>query len=250
MARLLRVLLFFAAALAVHEWAGAADLSATVGAIEKGWVRFSCAVRGGPQIHSGTVRIVSGRSVREGCADDRLHAAVRVEAGGVREVRLRSCWTPAGVPEDATDLGEVPAGVAAAFFAPLVRARDAEVAEQAVVALGVVDAETWPELLAVARSRDLPGSVREDAVFWLSRQAADRVTAALATLVADDDEDLQLREHAIFALSEAGGDAGVAALTNIALENPHPQLRRQAFFWLAQHDDPAVLDLFERILLD
>jgi hypothetical protein len=67
---------------------------------------------------------------------------------------------------------------------------------------------------------------------------------------ADDGENLQFREQAIIALGEARGVDCIPELTHIALDNPHPQLRRDAPFWPAQHDDPAVLDLFERILLD
>ena len=58
-----------------------------------------------------------------------------------------------------------------------------------------------------------------------------------------------IREHAIFSLSQQGIDRAFPALRKVALESRHPQLREQAFFWLAQHDDPRVIDLLEEVLL-
>jgi HEAT repeat protein len=74
-------------------------------------------------------------------------------------------------------------------------------------------------------------------------------TAGLEAIVEDDDEELEIREHAIFSLSQQGIDRAFPALRKVALESRHPQLREQAFFWLAQHDDPRVIDLLEEVLL-
>jgi hypothetical protein len=56
-------------------------------------------------------------------------------------------------------------------------------------------------------------------------------------------------ETAVLALSQGRRHKYVEYLTEIARANPHPQLRRQAMFWLAQRDEPEVLDFFEEILL-
>jgi len=57
-----------------------------------------------------------------------------------------------------------------------------------------------------------------------------------------------VRESAAFALSQRPHDEGVPALIRIARENPDPELRKKAIFWLGQSDDPRALALFEELL--
>jgi HEAT repeat protein len=52
----------------------------------------------------------------------------------------------------------------------------------------------------------------------------------------------------VFALSQRPRDEGVPALIRIARENPDPELRKKAIFWLGQSDDPRALALFEELL--
>ncbi|MFH1843540.1 MAG: HEAT repeat domain-containing protein, partial [bacterium] len=150
--------------------------------------------------------------------------------------------------QEVVDLGTVAPQLAADFLLELTVNADDEVAEDAVFAACLADAEVWPELLDLARDRRYDDEVRQSAIVWLSRFAGEKVTTGLVKLVDDDDEDLEVRETAIFALSQHSGENAVPQLTRIALENPHPQLREQALFWLAQNDDPRVLALFEEIL--
>jgi len=150
--------------------------------------------------------------------------------------------------QEVVNLGTVSPRLAAEFLLSLADNYDDEVAEDAVFAASLADAEVWPELLDLARDRRHDDEVRQSAIVWLSRFAGERVTDGLVKLVDDNDEELEVRETAIFALSQHSGRQAVPQLTRIALENPHPQLREQALFWLAQNDDPRVLELFEEIL--
>jgi len=77
-----------------------------------------------------------------------------------------------------------------------------------------------------------------------------RITKRYPRVVANDRVDLDVREAAIFALSQRREDRSTRHLIKIARTNPHPQLRKNALFWLAQKDDPEILDVFEEILLD
>ena len=83
----------------------------------------------------------------------------------------------------------------------------------------------------------------------LGQDAAEAATRGLTAIVDDDDADLAVREQAVFALSQRANDEGLPALLQLVRASPHPQLRETALFWLAQHDDPRVLALFEEILL-
>ena len=85
-------------------------------------------------------------------------------------------------------------------------------------------------------------------MFWLGQAAGDAATRGLTDLVADGDQDHEVRESAVFALSQRPHDEGVPALIRIAKDNKDPDLRRKAIFWLGQSDDPRALSLFEELL--
>jgi HEAT repeat protein len=90
--------------------------------------------------------------------------------------------------------------------------------------------------------------VRESAIFWLGQEAGVKSIEGLEDFIVDDEEDLELREHAVFAISQRDSDEAIPSLMRIATSHEYPQLRKTALFWLAQHDDDRVLDLFEEIL--
>jgi hypothetical protein len=110
------------------------------------------------------------------------------------------------------------------------------------------DAVVWPQLLALAKDESRPAKLRGSAIFWLGQEAGKIVTAELEKILDDEDADLEIRGQAIFALSLQPADVSFAALRRVALQSPHPQLRELAIFWLAQQDDPRVLDFLEKII--
>jgi len=166
---------------------------------------------------------------------------IDLEVGG-REPTLRSKTIDLGFIE-AHEVQEVMLHIAETT-------RSTDLDEAIVCALVAEDFDDWERLLALARDRDRPEDVRESAIFWLGQEASEVATEGLTRIVEDDDIELELREHAIFSLSQQGIDQAFPALKKVALTSKHPQLRENALFWLAQHDDPRVVDLIEEILLN
>jgi hypothetical protein len=165
---------------------------------------------------------------------------VDLEVGGP-EPRLRDSTIDLGMI-DAVEVRDVLFGIAA-------RTRRHDM-EALVVGAVVSDGfEDWQPVLDVARNEESPEDLREAAIFWLGQGASKLATEGLVRLVEDDDVELELREHAIFSLSQQGLDTAFKPLRRVALHSRHAQLREQAFFWLAQHDDPRVIDLLEEVLL-
>ena len=154
-------------------------------------------------------------------------------------------WRPA---EQVTDLGAVASASAARYL--LKAARDmGQQAGKAIFAATLADSATiWPELIAMARDKNLRRDTRKQAVFWLGQAAGDKALAGLDSLALADDEDMEVREAAVFALSQLPPDQSIPALIRIARDHRDARLRQRAMFWLAQSDDPRAVDLFAEIL--
>ncbi len=149
----------------------------------------------------------------------------------------------------ATDLGVVPAAEAARWLLDLARESAAPAGRDAVFPATLADSVTvWPDLVRLARDADASRRAREQAVFWLGQAAGQAATKDLTDLVADDSLDRDVREHAVFALSQQPKDVGVPALIQIARSNRDREVRKKAFFWLGQTNDPRAVALFEEIL--
>lgn len=149
----------------------------------------------------------------------------------------------------ATDLGTVSTRDATTYLMALVKQDASRASEKAVFAAMLADSVTlWPDLLKLAKDSELSRKVRRSAVFWLGQAAGDAATKGLTDLVEDRGGDREVRESAVFALSQRPKDEGVPALIRIAKQNPDPEIRRKAIFWLGQSDDPRALDLFEELL--
>lgn len=176
---------------------------------------------------------------------------LEVRDGRIEDVEFRVGGRWRSTREGDVDIGRIASGEAADFLLELAtRPGPGERDGLVFAATTARGFEDWSRLLGLARDDDLDEDVREESVFWLGQAAAGEATRGLVELVDDEDEDLQIREHAIFALSQQESDVVIGALTRVARESRHPQLRESAFFWLAQHDDPRVLDFFEDVLLE
>jgi hypothetical protein len=150
---------------------------------------------------------------------------------------------------NATDLGTVGTRDATSYLLSLARAENSPAAKKAIFPAMLADSVTlWPELLKIAKDANVSRKVRSGAVFWLGQAAGDAATKGLTDLVDDGGADRDVRETAVFALSQRPKEEGVPALIRIARQNPDPELRRKAIFWLGQSDDPRALSLFEELL--
>jgi len=181
--------------------------------------------------------------------DGPVRIEVRYRDGRPRDLDTRVGGRAPRLRSQDVDLGHMAPETAVEFLLDLARNHRGEAAEEAVfptvLARGV---EVWPELLELARDRDHNAEVREQAIFWLGQAAGDAAVEDLGEIAEDDEEEIEVRESAIFALSQQDSEVAITRLLRVASRNDHPEVRQSAFFWLAQHDDPRVLDLFEEIL--
>ncbi|MFL5618512.1 MAG: HEAT repeat domain-containing protein [Gemmatimonadaceae bacterium] len=182
---------------------------------------------------------------------------LRVEKGAVTEVRVAVGPGPArGASEErVTDLGEVPSAAAASYFLTLAESGTGGRGSHGAITAAVIadSVSVWQRLYAIAMDTvRASGSVRRDAMFWVSRFAAAKVTGHGEDIAAADDDDRDdrddTRDAAVFALSQLRGKQGVEPLLTIARTHKDPQLRQKAIFWLGQSGDPRAAELFREIL--
>ncbi len=181
------------------------------------------------------------------CDSGPVRIALTKRAGAITNLRayVGGQWRST----NATDLGTVSTRDAANYLLALARADNSPAAKKAIFPAILADSVTlWPDLLKIAKDANVSRKVRSGAVFWLGQAAGDAATKGLTDLVDDRGADREVRESAVFALSQRPKDEGVPALIRIARQNPDPELRRKAIFWLGQSDDPRALALFEELL--
>jgi hypothetical protein len=124
-----------------------------------------------------------------------------------------------------------------------------EVREQAVFALSMLESQEATErLLRLARESET-ADIRSTALFWLGQRAGERIVDAIGDAIRDD-PDIEVKEAAVFALSQLPPDEGVPILLRVAKTHRHPEVRRQAMFWLGESGDPRALGFFEQVLND
>jgi hypothetical protein len=184
------------------------------------------------------------------CDPGPVRVSLRVAGGRVTSLRtyVGGRWR-ATSGDGVSDLGTVGAREAAAYFLALATKDSGAGGEHAVFPAILADSVTvWPDLLRIAREAHVSRRARRQAVFWLGQAAGEAATKGLTDLVDDRATDRDVREQAVFALSQRPHDEGVPALIRIARQNPDPELRKKAIFWLGQSDDPRALALFEELL--
>lgn len=155
-----------------------------------------------------------------------------------------------GVAGAGTQLGEVPAQAAADYLMRLAAHMREESAEDALqAAVAARDAEVWPELLAISKTRSRPADVRSAALFWVAHEAGEAAAADLEGIAIASDEDPDVQDAAVFAITQLPGSDGTDLLLQIARENQNPEIIESVYFWLGQSGDPRATELFEEVLL-
>jgi hypothetical protein len=219
-----------------------------------GAVRMSFAAREGVcGSGPGNITILSEDADAEweqACDRGPVRLSLRVRGGRVTESDLYVGGRWRTTRDRVTDLGLVPAGQAADFLLALApEIADGEEGGELVTAATLADsAVVWPQLLRLARDTRLREETRRQAVFWLGQAASTEAVRGLDSLVDDGGGDIEIRKQAVFALSQRPDEERVPALIRIARTHCHPELRKQALFWLGQSGDPRALTLFEEIL--
>jgi len=108
----------------------------------------------------------------------------------------------------------------------------------------IPDGAGLPALVELAR-HDGSTAVRKQALFWAGQGGTP--TSELITLYGQLEEP-EFKRQMIFVLSQRDDSAAVDGLIAIARSDPDHSMRKQAFFWLGQKDDPRVVQLLTSIL--
>lgn len=227
----------------------AQSLTDRVAAVRDGYVRFSFEARPGV---CGNGRNISTRSATSDwepwCEPGPVRVVVELRSGRAVDLDTYVGGRWRMRPDPVTDLGDVAPADAVAYLVSVAQGAEGRTAEHAILPIALADLETWPQLLRLAKDGSRPRAVRRSAVFWLGQAAGEAAVEGLTGLIAEPDEDLEVKESAIFALSQLRNGGGVGPLIEIARSNRDPRLRKKAIFWLGQSDDPRAIALFEELL--
>ncbi len=234
--------------------AHAQELERQVARVQDGEVAFRYPIKEGVRICDHGIRIDDrysrdrgwGRQGEE-CVEGEAEVILEIRNGEIHDLDLRRPGSDSSVD---TDLGSWSADDAVVFLLGLVGGNASRrVAEDAIMpAMIARDAVVWPDLIDIARDRSRPEDVREQAVFWVGQRAADAATEGRDDLLADDDDDVDVRKAAVFAISQRSRPEAVPVLMEVAETSRFVHIRRSAIFWLGQTGDSRALDFFERIL--
>lgn len=189
--------------------------------------------------------------------DPGARVRLRVEKGVVTDVRVAvgGRATRSTSENPVTDLGVVSGADAASYFLSLAETQAGGRGSHGAITAAVIadSVSVWQRLYAVATdTARVSSGMRRDAMFWVSRFAAAKVTGHGEDIAAADDDDDRdgndTRDAAVFALSQLRGRQGVEPLLTIARTHKDPQVRQKAIFWLGQSGDPRAAQLFREIL--
>jgi hypothetical protein len=182
---------------------------------------------------------------RRGYTNGPVLVEIRTESG--QPVRVHS--QAGGAAGRGTRL-EVPAQAAADYLLRLAAWMPESSAEEAIqAAVAARDAEVWPKLLEISKTRSRPADVRSAALFWVAQEAGEVAAADLEGIATASDEDADVQDAAVFAITQLPGSEGTDLLLRIARENRNPEIVESVYFWLGQSGDPRATDLFEEVLL-
>ena len=121
------------------------------------------------------------------------------------------------------------------------------VREQVAFAFSVSGERTAADDLIRMAKEDSSGHVRGQAMFWLAQKAGQRAAETIASAI-ENDPDTATKKSAVFALYNMPREEGVPLLIRVAKTNQNREVRKQAFFWLGQTNDPRALEFFEEVL--
>ena len=199
----------------------------------------------------------SNRECRHGAARvavtlrDRQVVGIRPHIGGA--------WT--STEQRVTDLGQVPAADAAAYFMSLAPQFGSRSRPNPLLAAALADSVSLaPDMLRLARTAALPRETRRRALHWAGSLGDASTVAPLLEMARasdgatrTDDDDVGpgdgLRGAAVGALSMIPDGAGMPALMELARRGPS-DTRRAAVFWLGQRSEPRGRELVRSIAAD
>ncbi len=122
-----------------------------------------------------------------------------------------------------------------------------EVRERALLGLSEAPQGRGLEALQRLAEKSRDSATRRKAIFWLGQKArSEDHISSLGTIVLQD-PDPEVRREALNILAQVPDHKGIPALIRIAKTHPDKAMQKQAIFWLGQSDDPrarqAILDI-------
>jgi HEAT repeat protein len=100
-------------------------------------------------------------------------------------------------------------------------------------------------LLGIARDTAQRIEMRKQALFWAGQGG---VSIAELTRLYGTVSDREMREQLIFVYSQRNEPAALDKLIEIAKQDPSPELRKRALFWVGQSDDSRAVQAIQDII--
>jgi HEAT repeat protein len=193
------------------------------------------------------------------CKPGPLRVALTVADGQITQLRTQvgGAWPASGAR--VTDLGNVAAREASAYFFSLVPRLESATGKDRLLLPAVLadDAPVIQPLLALARDAERAEHTRRQAIQWLGLLGDATVIPALVQFARDDGDregnfksrKKSLGTSAMAALSTLDGDIGVPALIDLA-RGGSAETRHDAVFWLGQNGDPRARRMLHTVIED
>ena len=122
-----------------------------------------------------------------------------------------------------------------------------EVRERALLGLSEAPQGRGLEALQRLAEKSRHSATRRKAIFWLGQKARSENHISSLGTIALQDPDPEIRREALNILAQVPDNRGIPALIRIAKTHPDKAMQKQAIFWLGQSDDPrarqAILDI-------
>jgi hypothetical protein len=121
-------------------------------------------------------------------------------------------------------------------------------ADAALVALAQHAAPAAAPVLVRFARDGATAHLRGQSLVWLARRAAAQAVPAITAAI-DQDPETEVKQRAVFALFQMPRDESIPRLIDLARSHRNLEVRRQAFLYLGQSNDPRALAFFSDILL-
>ena len=188
------------------------------------------------------------------CVVGPLRVSLTIADGHVRQLRTQVGGSWPATDGRVTDLGQVPAAEASAYFFALVpRLEQTSGKDRLLIPAVLADGPPVIEpLLSLARDPARAEHTRRAAIQWLGLLGDASVIPALVQFARDDGASMgggkkSIATSALAALSTLDGDIGVPALIDLA-RSGSADTRREAVFWLGQNGDPRARRMLHTVI--
>ncbi|MBN2415831.1 HEAT repeat domain-containing protein [bacterium] len=165
------------------------------------------------------------------------------DKGAVDDIRLSNMSLPVDLDGDPLFwLGKIPVEESVAFLAAAYRGDvPVSVKKELITAVGIHPPSDFAcTFLITLVKNEKQDTLREQSLFWLSRQD-ERKALPVIIAAAEADDSPDVREKAVFAASQIRLPEAEEALIRLAESASHVHVREQAVFWMGQNGGRRAL---------